>query len=192
MKDISDIYDVNFYSFCAKEYLSSSQAIAQLIIKHFNPASVIDIGCGCGLYLKALNDLGVQDIIGYDGSVHAAEKSLIPDKTKVFDLREGLKLDRKYDLCICIEVAEHIANEYSGILVETLTSLSDTIFFTAAPPGQEGLDHINLQPYSYWISLFKQQGYEKADITETIRKEMGERHVMWFLVNNIMIFKKEV
>lgn len=191
MDEISNIYTADFYKVCIYNDLLSAHEIAGIIIDHLNPVSVIDIGCGCGLYLKALHDLGVEDIIGYDGSIHALKNSLLPDKTQLFDLRKELQLDRKFDLCLCIEVAEHIDKCFSNVLVRTLTNLSDIIFFTAAPPGQGGLDHINEQTSGYWINLFEQYNYKRIDITDVIKNDMAKRNVTWWLTKNLMVLKKE-
>jgi len=168
-----------------------SLSLAKVLIRYFNPHSVIDIGCGCGVYLKAFYELGIRDMVGYDGSNSSIKKSLVPGKIEVHDLREPLKLDRKFDLCLCIEVAEHLSYEYSDLLATTLTGLSDTIFFTAAPPGQGGIGHVNEQPRSFWIKIFKAKGFRFTEsLTYQIRGELKTKDVISWIVNNLMIFKK--
>jgi 2-polyprenyl-3-methyl-5-hydroxy-6-metoxy-1,4-benzoquinol methylase len=191
-QDITKKYSESFFGSTIKYELKSSLDVAKIIISYFNPSSIIDIGCGSGIYLKAFNDLGIKDLLGYDGSENAIKTSLLPGKIKIYDLRKPLKLDQKFDLCICIEVAEHIENKYSEQLIETLTNLSDTIFFTAAPPGQGGTDHINEQPNSFWIDIFEKKGFRFINfLTNKIRKEMKENKVIFWIANNLMIFKKE-
>ncbi|MCA9789386.1 MAG: hypothetical protein KC462_06410, partial [Cyanobacteria bacterium HKST-UBA05] len=61
-----------------------------------------------------------------------------------------IRFNQTFDLAMCVEIAEHIPNRCSRQLVKTLTKASDTVFFTAAPPGQGGVGHINEQPQAFW------------------------------------------
>jgi len=167
--------------------------LARVLTSYFHPHSVVDIGCGCGVYLKAFYELGIRDIMGYDGSNNSIKKSLVPGKIEVRDLREELKIDRKFDLCLCTELAEHISCRYSDLLATTLTGLSDTIFFTAATPGQGGLEHVNEQPHSFWIGIFKAKGFKFMEsLTYEIRGELKKRNGIRWIVNNLIILKKQI
>lgn len=190
-EDISKEYNESYYDYLISVELESSLDFGKILIKHFNPSSVIDIGCGCGIYLKVFSDLGIKDLVGYDGSENAVKKSLLPGKIKIHDLRNPIRLNRRYDLCICIEVAEHIENKYSNQLIKTLTNLSDIIFFTAAPPGQGGIGHVNEQPFSFWINIFKKEGFNYMDsLTQRIREEMKAKYLISWVTKNMLIFKK--
>jgi len=188
MNDITKKYDQEFFDYTISSELGSSPDVAGILMKYYHPKSVIDIGCGCGIYIKAFHDLGIEDVIGYDGSKHALEKGLLPEKIFLHDLREHIFIDRKYDLCLCIEVAEHIDNEYSVKLVQTLTNASDVVFFTAASPGQGGLHHVNEQPYEFWEGIFHKFGFRMDDRTEAVCREMAEKGVIYWIVRNAMIF----
>ncbi len=190
-KDISSIYSEAFFDYMTECELKSSFDFTRILIKNFNPASIIDIGCGNGIYLKAFDDLGIKDLIGYDGSKNAIKKALLRGKIHLHNLRYPLYLNKKYDLCLCIEVAEHIENQYSKQLIETLIKLSNTIIFTAATPGQKGSHHINEQPHSFWIELFKEKKFQLiSSLTNKIKKEMQDKEVVWWVCKNLMIFKK--
>ena len=188
--DITQKYDPEFFDYTISSELGSSPDVAGILIKYYNPRSVIDIGCGCGIYIKAFHDLGIEDVIGYDGSKHAIERGLLPAKMIMHDLREPLCINRKYDLCLCIEVAEHIENEYSKQLVETLVNASDIVFFTAAAPGQGGLHHVNEQPFKFWEEIFRSFGFQKDHLTEEVRKKMIDRGVVYWITKNAVIYKK--
>ncbi len=189
---LSTIYTESFFDLIVNAELSSSKDFAKIIIKNLNPQSIIDIGCGCGIYLRAFKDLGIVDVIGYDGSKNALKKSLLNNGIKLHDVRKPLKLKRRYDLCLCIEVAEHIQKKYSGLLIDNLTNLSDIILFTAATPGQGGINHINEQHPNFWINLFKEKGFEYCEqLSKKIRNEMSSKQVISWICKNLMIFKNE-
>jgi hypothetical protein len=71
--------------------------------------------------------------LGYDGP-HVTPLCIPKDRFAAVDLRQPLPADRKFDLAISGEVAEHLP----ATLVGTLTSVSDVVLFSAAIPGQGG------------------------------------------------------
>ncbi len=188
----TNIYDRRFFRNTIQLEGASARAAVEILNKYFQSKSVIDIGCGAGIYLKEFQKKGVE-ILGYDGSPAALEESLVGDKIKLHDLEKPLFLKRKFDLCLCFEVAEHLEFRYSEVLVDTLVRLAPVIVFTAATPGQgpESIGHINEQPHEFWIELFRKKGfYLDKELTEKIRKEMKEKKVVWWITKNLMIFKK--
>ena len=186
------IYDKRFFENTIKFEGPSAKAVVDILMKHFAPASVVDIGCGAGIYLREFEQYGV-DIEGFDGSPAAVEESLVGAKIKAYDLTTPLSLNRRFDLVLCIEVAEHLEKEFADVLVDTLCRLGDILVFTAATPGQgpESIGHINEQPHDYWIDKFSQRGFAYDDrTTEVVRKEMTDSDVVWWVSKNLMIFKK--
>lgn len=186
------IYDQKFFDNTLKLEGPSAKAFVAILIKHFSPKSVIDIGCGSGVYLSEFK-ANHKEIIGFDGSPAAIACSLVKDKIKQHDLCQPLNLNRQFDLCLCLETAEHLEPECAETLINSLTGLSKTIIFTAATPGQGPLSigHINEQPPEYWQKLFEQKNFKlNKKITETIRQEMADKNVVWWLVKNLMIYEK--
>lgn len=186
------IYDRDFFKNTIKLESSSAKETVDILIKYFHPRSVVDIGCGAGIYLKEFASQGIK-IIGYDGSPVAAEESLAGNKIKVHDLCQPLNLGKKFDLCLCLEVAEHLDASCAPVLVNTLTKLSSLIIFTAATPGQgpRSIGHINEQPREYWVKKFKAKNFKlDKKLTAEIKKEMKARNVVWWIVKNLMVFKK--
>ena len=186
------IYNQRFFDNTFKFENSSAKAFAAILIKHFAPESVIDIGCGTGLYLTEFkaNDI---EILGYDGSPAAISGSALGDKIKLHDLCQPLKLSRQFDLCLCLEVAEHLEETCAQTLIDTLTGLSSTIIFTAATPGQgpKSIGHVNEQLPEYWQKLFEQKKFSlNKTLTKKIKKEMASQDVIWWLTKNLMIFEK--
>ncbi len=187
------VYNDDFFNLANHEYVlqNSPKIIAEIIKTYYRPKSVVDIGCGCGLYLRELNKLGIE-IFGIDGSP-AALRHLAIDKNKFLlqDVTESFSLPRRYDCAICFEVAEHIPTIKSKVLVDNISKISDLVIFTAAPKGQGGHDHINEQDAQFWIDIFDKKGYSllKED-TQKIRKILADRGAIFWLKDSIFIFKK--
>src|SRR6185437_3722679 len=108
------------------------------------PQSLLDVGCGVGTWLKAAQESGVEDIVGVDGIDTPSTRFLV--STSFFrqqDLTRSWNLGRRFDAAICLEVAEHLDEQYATILVDSLATHSDHIVFGAACPGQSGQHHVN-------------------------------------------------
>lgn len=185
------IYDEHFYRKCIEIEDPTSGYIVDILVRYFEPHSVIDIGCGPGIYLKEFETKGI-DVVGFEGSKKAITMSLLnKGLIKYHDLRRPLKLYKEYDLCICFEVAEHIEKKYSNILVRTLAQLSNIVIFTAAPPGQGGRDHINEQSEQFWAKLFRENGFVLDNrLREKIRSEMITKLISSSIAKNLSVYRK--
>ena len=76
-----------------------------------------------------------------------AEALAIPRECfSAVDLNKSFEVDRRFDLAMSMEVAEHLVPESSANFVRSLTRLSDIVLFSAAVPGQGGTNHINFHP----------------------------------------------
>jgi hypothetical protein len=75
-----------------------------------------------------------------------------------------IEIVEKYDLCISLEVAEHISEIKAKDFIDTLCKASNVVLFSAAIKHQGGTNHINEQWQSYCIKLFESNGYECFDI----------------------------
>ncbi|MFA5359910.1 MAG: hypothetical protein WC349_03055, partial [Patescibacteria group bacterium] len=144
------------------------------------------------IYLAEFKKNNIK-ILGYDGSPAAIKGSLVGNKIKLHDLYKPLKLKQKFNLCLCLEVAEHLEKKYAETLINTLIELSNIIIFTAATPGQgpKSIGHINEQPHKYWQKLFEQKNFKlNKKLTEKIRKEMIDKKIVWWITKNLMIYEK--
>ncbi len=146
----------------------AAREVVPFLLEILDVRSVVDVGCGIGTWLKVFEENGVQDILGIDGDY--VDKSLLKidnQKFKEYDLEKLYNTDRKFDLAISLEVAEHLSIDSANVFVKTITNLSDTVVFSAAIPYQGGQNHINEQEPNYWIEKFENEGFKLFDILKT-------------------------
>lgn len=148
------------------------------------PASVIDIGCGRGVWLKAFGDLRIK---GRDGPWTRQDRLLIDRSAfEPTDLSQPFSEPERFDLAMTLEVAEHIEPPQADQFVANLAALSDTILFSAAISGQGGQHHVNEQPLSYWARKFEDRGYMLHDV---LRPRLWlNSDVCWWYRQNMVVF----
>lgn len=186
----SEIYDESYYRSRTEEpWISEGDHFSKALFDIYQPQSVIDFGCGVGNHLKYFSEQGVE-IKGVDGSP-AAKKHAVIDNIEIADLRKSYETTRKYDLVLSIEVAEHIPEKFTDSFIETLSEAGETIIMTAAPPGQQGIHHVNCQERSYWIDRFSERGYTyEKDIVQKIRENLELDRTDW-ITENIFAFESK-
>jgi SAM-dependent methyltransferase len=165
------LYDARFFESLRDGIRKSAAVAVPLFIRLFQPGSVVDVGCGTGLWVQAFRERGFTDVLGIDGPWAANAYLDIPAALfQEHDLTEPLRLERKFDLALCLEVAEHLPTEAAQALVESLTKLAPIVVFSAAIPSQGGSGHINEQWPSVWTARFAECGY---------RGFTNLRHQLW-------------
>lgn len=139
--------------------LDTSDICVPFLIDRYKPKSVLDLGCNVGCWLYSFEKHGVTDFVGVDGD-NMIESLLVERKKFIaHDLTQELNLNRKFDLVLCLEVAEHLDEKYADILIDTAVNHSDIVIWSAATKGQGGFNHVNEQPLGYWINKFMYRGY---------------------------------
>lgn len=169
----------------------AAREVIPFLLETLNVSSVVDVGCGIGTWLKVFEENGVRDILGIDGNY--VDKSLLKiDKSNFveYDLEKLYLADRKFDLAISLEVAEHLSLDSADVFVKTICNLSDTILFSAAIPNQGGQNHINEQEPNYWIEKFEREGYYLLDVVRPIFWE-NENVDSWYR-QNMLLFTKNI
>lgn len=133
--------------------------------QYVQPASVLDIGCGRGTWLRACKELGSGTLVGYDGPWN--DQSQMIDADIVFravDLGEPFAPAEKFDLAMSLEVAEHLDARHAERFIESIAACADCILFGAAVVGQGGCNHVNEQMPSYWAFRFGRHGFVPFDL----------------------------
>ncbi len=183
-------YSTRFFDEMEEGNLSSARTIIPHVMRLVNPGSVIDIGCGEGLWLKVFSETGVAEIQGIDGDWVLPERLQFPSEFfSVMDLKQPVSLDKTYNLAVCLEVAEHLPDSVADTLIESLTRAAPIVLFSAAVPLQGGSHHVNEQWPAYWEEKFRALGYVPVD---AIRRHVwDDSRVAFFYAQNILLYVKE-
>lgn len=164
-----ELYSRAFFVAQRDRSYHSAQHIVPIIRQIAPIHSVCDVGCGLGMWLRAFLEAGVEDIVGVDGNWVDTDSLIIPASAfQRADLRESFRLDRRFDLAMSIEVAEHLPESRSSSFVEDLTQLAPLVLFSAAIPRQGGTNHINEQWQDYWAAIFAKYDFEACDVVRPL------------------------
>jgi 2-polyprenyl-3-methyl-5-hydroxy-6-metoxy-1,4-benzoquinol methylase len=186
----TSIYDADFYQRHTQDAIESARIIVPILLKLIQPKSVIDVGCGLGAWLKVFTECGVKGMRGLDGN-HIDQKKLLVDPTcfTAVDLTTPLNIEERYDLVVCLEVAEHLPDGAAPSLIRALTSLAPLVLFSAAIPGQDGQKHINEQWPSYWKALFAEHAFQRLD---PIRRHIWrDDRIQWWYRQNLFLYASQ-
>jgi hypothetical protein len=190
MIEEAKIYTPSFYERTKSSSRISADAVVPLVMSWIAPTRVIDLGCGTGEWLAVFKEAGVQEIHGVDGTWVRQDQLAIPQQAFTEqDLKKPYVADRRYDLAMSLEAAEHLPPESSGSFVQSLTGLAPVVLFSAAIPDQAGEHHVNCQWPAYWAELFAQRDYVVID---ALRPRIWEDpSVRWWYRQNMMIYAHE-
>jgi SAM-dependent methyltransferase len=181
---------VKYFHSTSVHNTSAAEQIVPELLKMFHPRSIIDIGCGIGSWLKVFSNHGIKDYLGIDGD-HLDRTLLMIDDVHYLakDLENDFAINRKFDLAISLEVAEHLSESCADNFLKTLVNLSDTIIFSAAIKGQGGQNHLNEQFPEYWQKKFNDWNYH---LIYNLSPEIWNNNkVEWWYRQNILIYQKK-
>lgn len=168
----------------------TGKKILTVFSKYYWPESVVDYGCGTGLWLKVYSEWGIKNYKGYD--LYTPENRLhIPvenfGRINLEKKDQTCSVKEHYDLSICVETVEHLHKEFSDDVVDLLTRTSDVVLFSGAVPYQVGHHHHNCHPPKFWADKFAQRDFICFDILRQPLMEM-DTEIDWWYNQNILIF----
>jgi SAM-dependent methyltransferase len=180
-------YDNRFFDTADRTAAISADHVVRLLAEQLPIRSVLDLGCGRGVWLSIWQRHGADDIQGVDGPYIDPERLHIPKaRFLARDLAQPLVLGRQFDLVESLEVAEHLPEWAADQFVDSLVRHGKLILFSAATPGQGGENHINEQPPEYWQAKFSARGYELFDFLRP-RLEGNEAVYLWYR-HNVFVY----
>ncbi|MHA2313490.1 MAG: class I SAM-dependent methyltransferase [Candidatus Thorarchaeota archaeon] len=187
------IYDSNWFHGQGWQHPWCHKLMGWLVGEYGRFESSLDLGAGDGYYSHVLAEMGTGAI-----AIEVSEEALtaMTEQTQgiVHDLRDPLDLGMRFKLVLCLEVAEHLPLSAADILCESIAKhCGGLLLFTAAPPGQGGHGHCNLQPFEFWKNRLESHGvifdpHWTAGIKQAWANILGE-HMPW-LSRNITIFER--
>ncbi len=168
---------------------SSAEVVVPLVVQLLHPRSVVDVGCGTGTWLKVFEEQGVSDFCGLDGDYVGEALEIPTDHFVPADLRTGVTLDRRFDLALSLEVAEHLPEDSAADFVRSLTRLAPVVLFSAAIPHQGGIGHVNEQWPDYWQQLFRKCSFVAVDcVRPKIWQNPSVR--VWYAQNSLLFVEQ--
>ncbi|WP_114373947.1 class I SAM-dependent methyltransferase [Elioraea thermophila] len=178
-------YDQGFYATQADGSYRSARVVLAHLREILPFASAIDVGCGAGTWVKALLELGAEDVLGIDGEYARSVLRIPHERFLAHDLRQPVNLDRRFDLALSLEVAEHLPAERAAGFVADLVCLAPAVLFSAAIPLQGGTNHVNERWQHEWARLFADHGYRPFDVIRP-RVWTDERVEPWYRQNTLL------
>jgi SAM-dependent methyltransferase len=165
----------------------SAEVVVPMVVRVFRPQRVLDVGCGTGDWLSEFRRHGAAHIAGFDGDwVPRSGLKMPAEAFHAVSFDGPLPPCERFDLALCLEVAEHVEQEVALKLVDYLCASADVVLWSAAIPGQGGYGHINERYQGFWVDQFGTRGFEAFDL---IRPHvwMDER-VSWWYRQNLLVF----
>jgi SAM-dependent methyltransferase len=181
-----EAYGLRFHNLRQPGSARSARVVVPLVVDLLHPASVVDVGCGVGSWLAEFKRLGVPDVLGIDGPAAAHLTQLEHDEFLTHDLSTPILLDRRFDLAVCLEVAEHLPGAAAPAFVAQLVALAPVILFSAAVPHQGGTGHLNEQWPEYWAEHFA--GHERVPVDWLRPQLWANPDVDFWYAQNLLLF----
>lgn len=180
-------YDEGFYADQVDGSARAAAVVLPLVFAVAKPERVIDIGCGQGAWLAAAESLGARALTGLDGAW--VDRAKLRSPRIAFhptDLAQAIPDHGRHDLCISVEVAEHLAPSRAGAFVAELCRAAEVVLFSAAVPWQGGTEHVNEERASRWVARFAEHGYDCFDLLRGA--VWDDARVAWWYRQNLFVF----
>lgn len=185
-KDLPSFPELMNFNAIEEEEKPFAERLARWIALELKPKTVLDIGCGPGMYVHSLRDYGVT-ANGIDIDERTLNKPWLKQQS-LFDLTH-----EKSEVVLCMEVAEHIESEREDEVVSKVAdTVENTLIWTAAAIGQGGIGHINCKNKQDWADKFEKHGLIRNLEKENQLIEYCKQgyHMGWF-TQNLLYFQKK-
>lgn len=189
------IYGNEYFQFVEQTTIQSADAIADSIVRSFQPALLVDVGCGTGVLLECLRRRGVRG-----KGLEYAEAALALCRLRKLEVikfdvtTDPLPVDFGHaDVVISMEVGQQLPATSADRYVDLLCQSAPVVIFSSGVPGQGDRHPLNEQPHQYWIAKFHQRGYcfDEA-LSLQWRKEWKVRATAPWFHNNVLVFRSRL
>jgi SAM-dependent methyltransferase len=168
-----------------------------LIKEVFDPERVLDMGCGPGILMYLLHELGVRaDGIDFSPDIASLAPPEVRDRIIIGSVAEPHVPDRSYDLVVCREVMEHLTVLQVRRTVETICRASSRFVYltTRFHPDPDDLlsfttqfdvdpTHITLLNKEFLRCLFVLEGFRS-------RPDLEER-MDWANKGRVLVYERQ-
>lgn len=152
--------------------------------------SVIDMGCGTGIYTAILRAEGFK-VLGVDGNPNTPE--LTNGLCGVADLSKDCFLG-EFDWVLSLEVGEHIPAEYEKNFLGNLDRHNrQGIVLSWAVKGQGGDGHVNCQDNEEIMLKLSDMKYELDTLDTAALRTACAKYPQtgWWFRNTLMVFRRQ-
>lgn len=140
--------------------------------------TVVDVGCGDGVAVRAFRDLGCL-VRGVDGVPQDDTDIIEHDYTKGPLGADSGRFMHAYQLVWSCEFVEHVEERYLPNFLATF-KVGMYVLMTHADPGQPGWHHVNCRPADYWVGALAAAGFSlDPDLTATTRQLAAANPSPW-------------
>jgi hypothetical protein len=170
--------------------------ISHLCLRN-NWRTVLDLGCGNGLYVHWLNSHAGLMARGLDGNPATpgfAPFCGVADLTRPlsnYDLvqlyKQGARVRTEYDCILSLETGEHIPCEFESVFLDNLGLARVGLILSWFPRDGEGIGHVNPRPNEWVMEQMFKRGF-RCDVAESAR--LREAAALWWFKESLMVFER--
>ncbi|MEW6320998.1 MAG: 6-hydroxymethylpterin diphosphokinase MptE-like protein [Acidobacteriota bacterium] len=148
----------------ADKYGADHQAIARDVVQDLAHwiagASVVDVGCGEGHWIRAAREAGATRAVGVrlDRSLPAPA----PDVAAAVTGRDVLRAHRA-DTALLLHVADRLPPAEADALIADVCQAADLVVFASVPPACGRHSPRHARPFAAWARAFAAQGFALDD-----------------------------
>ncbi len=96
---MTHVYNDRFFDYIDDSAQTSARALVGLLAPALRPTSVLDLGCGRGVWLAEWQRAGAADVLGVDGDyVDVNSLAVLRNAFLAADLTRPLPITRRFDL----------------------------------------------------------------------------------------------
>lgn len=169
---------------------NSARLILSFLQNFVRLDSMLELGCGEAHWSANALSLGTQTVCAVDGPWNNKERLNVASSQYIeAEINRNFNVPGKFDMAICLEVAEHVDMNFATKTVSILSEASDVVLFGAAIPYQGGFGHINEQWPSWWNEKFLLAGFRPYDVIRPKFWNHPDIHY-WYKQNTILYIRE--
>lgn len=140
----------------------------EYLLRRFQPASVYQVGCGYGSYLKLFRSNGVE-ARGADSIDYCQRHFIGSTEYRTVDLNSDSVPEQPFSsVSICVDLADRISPQANRALIQELCAKTDlAIVFSGRNDASGGATTGDLRECNHWLGIFALNNWY-VDVTGTL------------------------